>query len=392
MNCPYCNAELDESADRCTTCLKHLPHRDQTYTPVQAPSTPTLNAPTASVATPNIGQSVAIPEPGVYGTMIGTPQAGIEVTTTSGFAPSDILLEQIKTSRPNEPVNPADKLKVLQISVLTGVVVGIIYFAVSKIFDLIFLFPLIAGALVGGVIGSQIKSRKVRNASFALACGVMAGVLAYGIKVTGEAYTVRASIVDEATPEIALARGISEADARAYLEKRLNPVETFKLYFEDYGVKLTHGGSSSGAAITGRVFWLLLAAQCALVAWIAGATARDNASFPFCEACRTWRKTDFVTGKHPKQAKQLIDLVRRQDWESAKNLPLAAKINDKAICRVQAVYCPTCQSGLVQVSSTSGNTTKKLFASEISDTSMAALRGVNQVPVADVVSTLPTAS
>jgi hypothetical protein len=385
MNCPYCNAELPDDADRCTTCLKHLPHKDTAYTPVQssdiAQAGASFNASLSQPAVTDIPLTVSAP----------AAAAVQPVQPTQPTSPAQ-LLEPVVIKNPVEPVSPAVFGRILGVGIIAGLAVGGLYFAISRVFEAFIIFPLLAGFITGAITGTQITATKARNVRIALLCGFIAGVICYSTKIVAEAYGVRSEIIAKAVPDLMRDEGMTQAQATSFAESHLTPLKTMQLYFEFYGVTIgstsdtsssSSGSESSDPAITGVGFWVLCGIECLLVAGCSAGTCMGAANASYCESCSMWRKTENVTKKHSTQGQLLVDLARKQDWASAKAMPTAGVISDKAYSVMSAIYCPTCKSGLVQVRTVGRGGNKKMFTSELTPESMAALRGI---PIAPTVS------
>ncbi len=331
MICPYCQSVNDDGADRCASCLKHLPHVDV--------------MPSQSIG----AQSVS-------------------------------LLEPSSPYKPNGPFDIGATLRLLAAGIAAAIVVAGIYFAVTRLVDLLIIFPAIAGAIVGAVMGNRIQKEKLRNIPAVVVCSLIAGFLTSGLKVTFDAYALRPDLVAFFTQEIRDQTGSSEAAAKSEADRYLTPYRTVRMFLvveATEGVSVGHVGTK-GTPLKGGAFWALTALEALCVIAAAMSLAIGEASTPFCEACQTYRKTANVFKKHPQQAEQLVDLTRHQQWESARDLPIDPPTDDKNMAWLALSACPNCGTGQVFVTSKAKGKTKTLFNADVPASSVAALRAAEE--------------
>jgi hypothetical protein len=196
----------------------------------------------------------------------------------------------MKRYQPSNRVPSTGFMWLLLSSILGGMTFGGLTFFISRLFYLIFLFPIAMGVAGGMVNGLGISKGKVRNPWVGATFGVLTGLTICGTLHGGEYFSFRQEAaqhireelgqVDDATAGVAI---------DAFLEQETGAAGFFGFLQSNakQGVsigKLGQEGVSLGKTGT----WIYWSVELAAIATIAGFLGYAAAKEPFCEKCDRW--------------------------------------------------------------------------------------------------------
>ena len=347
MNCPYCDAVTEDSADRCPSCLKHLPNAAQ------------MN-----------------PEP----------------TNAGSTADDERLLEPSAVLSRRAAVMPGQVAGLILSGLFGSIVVAALYAFICRTIDLFLIFPMVAGLIVGGILGRAVTRRKIRSIPLVACVAIITGILTYCLKLGFEAYTARPMMLQAYAQRAVDESGAPMSAALSYYDHALTPWATFRVYLKiqsRVGISIHHVGTSMAGdiAIRGPAYWALLAIECGLLTWAGTYTAVKAASTSFCEKCQAWRPAVNLVFKNYGQSGRLVDLVRRRDWLGARDLTVEGGFDYKNCSYVSAEYCRNCGEGQVVVGTVWRGKSKLVFRAQIPVESMRALRAIDDDTSASTVVT-----
>jgi len=254
----------------------------------------------------------------------------------------------LKKFRPSYKMPFGSALAMLVTSIAGGLIIGGIVGFVAQYIYLIYLFPLIMGAVAGLLLATVVRRGKVRNPVITVLFSILTAMILYGTYQFASYYLDRQKIVDQ----IMSTQGVDNSTAQDAFDRVLNKdvgTTGFVGYLEftaKQGIRFSSVGSSSGsdlAPIQGNIvygYWLLEFLGIALIAAVGG--ARETTK-PFCETCGNWyRGTAFVGNVDRKSSKQFVKALRQGDFSQAKLffIPPTRPPRTDLI----ADYCKTCNT------------------------------------------------
>jgi hypothetical protein len=253
----------------------------------------------------------------------GESTGAIPTQMDSPFSSSSPL--STPSSRPPRPKVTALSFLGLLPALLGAVIVGIIYHFVARFFDLLILFPLVAGGLTGAVLAALARKNKVRSVGAMVFMGILCGLVCYGTREFSDSLKVREQVIAEGSAEIAGKNPKLRPVVESSMRQELTPVAFFPMYLEaaaQEGFSISrHPGSSSGAPVSGWGFWAIFIFDALLICGAATAVAAGQASSAFCEACDDWYTDDMVISSlHPNQGEEALRLLQSGDYAGMGNL------------------------------------------------------------------------
>jgi hypothetical protein len=268
-------------------------------------------------------------------------------------------------------------------ALLGAVLMGIIYHFVARFLDLIILFPLATGGIVGGIIAALAKKNKVRSKGALAFVGILCGLLCYGTKEFSDSLYDREMSIPAMATEFAgknqkLATLIEDS-----LRKRYPPLAYFPIYLQgaaEQGISIssTHDFSnkSRNAPITGWGFWAFFILDGLLITGAATAIAWGQANQLFCEPCDNWYTEPMtVTRLHPDQGEEATRLVQSGDFTGLGNLR-GEGAGEKLHCDVLLSKCNGCGVGHLKMVTTRDKSVKTIWEGDPTPKDIATLEEV----------------
>lgn len=305
-------------------------------------------------------------------------------TPTEGFLPPAALP---KKSAPRVTVTGA--LVLLLGSLVLGVLLGALYSLIARWMDLVILFPLGFGLLLGALLAIPIYIAKIRARFLVVVCAILASLFLMGARIFGDSLQAREAMIANARNNFYVGKTTRSHGKMTVLtgdeiEHRLRlkfpPLQFFKYYLQSAGqtgAAIGDAGKDSKAAdlnLSGGWFWGFEAVNFLLIAAMAMAAALHYASAPFCENCRKWLKgAREVTKVHPDQSAELVEKLRRQDWESAAGI-VGKNVSDQKQSVVSVASCPSCGQAELKVKTMRGAMPKTVLEMPISAADVERLR------------------
>ena len=341
MTCPQCKTQNPEGRLLCSRCGHSL----------SASSPANASAFSASATAPN---SVAINPAATLGSSVveeGTPYKA--------------------SGRWNAP----GLLRLIAAGIVAALVVGVIYHLISQFINLIVIFPLIGGALLGFAIAMAVRGANIRNPFLVGTVAALAGLLMMGTMHTVRSLAARGDMIEGFTQsEMAAmpttARGkdgktvkmtdaqiaAAEQGLRKEISDYLTPWNTVQVY-ESLAAQAgtSIGRSSSGIPIQGNFYWALRIGEVLLVMLASAAIASQAASAPYCENCQKWQEDKTVMKAHPSQNALLAQSIAARDWNGLMETPPGEATDEKNITTVKVTRCPDCNAGTLDVTSLGGS-------------------------------------
>lgn len=219
----------------------------------------------------------------------------------------------------------------LLISVVSGVVVGGILWAVDNFLSLylVVLFPLLAGVIVGGILTLVVRGVKIRSPLAAGLIGLIGGLLIYSTYHSALYY-----INFRGEAREALVEGGSQAPTEADVDELTNAflraevgdtglVGYLKLAAQE-GITITRAtsiSSESGIELKDNVLLGYWGLELLLVALGVAVAAGHAANEPFDENAGAWYGAPMLlAATTPKSRKELLNALKDGDYQRAGSL------------------------------------------------------------------------
>jgi hypothetical protein len=191
----------------------------------------------------------------------------------------------------------------LGVFLVAGTVLGVIAFYVSKMIWLVMIFPVLIGAILGGIGIWIVKRHKIRHPALAGVAGFLGGCLAMLAMHYAEYLDARADARQKLGP-VFIALLEMPADQRDALlapdpKMKADASRAAKAYNSFFGfmdeaavegveIKSTRGGGKeTNLGYVGS--WIYWGLEVLIIAGISFAMVRSKASEPFCIDCGTWK-------------------------------------------------------------------------------------------------------
>jgi hypothetical protein len=283
---------------------------------------------------------------------------------SEGFAQSGVL-----PTRTAPRVTAAGAVILLLGSLVLGVLLGTLYSFVAQWMDLVILFPLGFGLLLGALLAIPIYTAKIRVRFLVVVCAILASAFLMGARIFGDSLQAREAMISNArngwyvgktTRTHGKMTTLTGDEIEQRLRLRFSPLRFFKLYLQSAGQTGAAIGDvgksprSTDLNLSGGWFWGFEAMNFALIAAMAIAASLHYASAPFCEECRRWLgNAQEITKVHPHQSAELVEKLRRRDWEGAAGI-VGKNVSDQKQSVLSAASCPACGQAQLKVKTTGG--------------------------------------
>ena len=212
---------------------------------------------------------------------------------------------------------------------IAAFVVGWLMFGIehSLHFFLIWLFPLVAGGIIGFVSSLGVTSGKIRNATIAMLIGAAAGLFAFGIHQwfgyqafrSDARDTVQTALNDPSNQNSsALGAQIPDVAVDLYLTQATGSSGFFGyLNLEaQQGVEISsrrlHGVNTGSAG-----FWFTFWLEALMLVVISGFFARGSAESPFDEGSQKWYAAAVPITRSGTDTSSFVAMLHRKQWHEA---------------------------------------------------------------------------
>ncbi|MBD2184193.1 hypothetical protein [Aerosakkonema funiforme] len=251
-----------------------------------------------------------------------------------------------------KPYQPSNKVAsgafkwLLLSSVIGGLAIGGITFAVSRLVYLVLVFPALMGLAGGMVSANAVRGGKVRNPLIASAFAALTGLIVYGTVQAGEYLSFKQEASREISKEFGqVDRAIADKMIDAYLNQETGATGFwgFMKYSAKQGVKIGKFGTE-GAQLDETFTWVYWLIELAIIDGIAIALAYFAAQQPFCESCNGWYgEKERVGNVEGLSSENFLDLVKKENFIQAGQLINPAKDIPVPSLEVHLQNCPTCK-------------------------------------------------
>lgn len=270
--------------------------------------------------------------------------------------------------RAPRPAITAAGLLSLFLVVPAALAIGVVYHFIGWYLDLLIVFPLLAGACVGGVLAALAKKHKIRAKSALIAFGILGGLLCFCARWASDITQTREQFI---AMRVQKRSGGNPALAQQWeprLRRIYSPLRFAKAYLRlaaKEGTTISDVGSSSSSvhnsAITGTGFWLLTAFDALLMCGAAVGIGLKQAGSPFCDSCDSWYGTERTVSRlNPNQSDEAAKLAGAGQWAGLGGLR-SAGATAKSHCDILLSKCPGCANGFLSVKRQVGNNIKTLW-------------------------------
>lgn len=352
LRCPHCGAGNPREQRVCLKCARSLAAEDAFASSTAGGSSqPALH----SIGAASLVDTI-YPTNSQYQTGIpAEPTVASPLPMLANAQP----IEDGAPYKTSGKVSAATAGKMLVTTLLASIAVGVLWHFVGRFVDLVIIFPMLAGGIVGGIVTLIAKAGMSRSTKLALLCGLLVGPLTYGTKLVCNAYATRPEMVQGFSQSIAPpgATPAQQAQVQQQVEALLTPAETIRVYMivmAKYGVTLksSHSSSTSGGTrISGHGYWVLLGVETLAVSLCALALLWSAASEPFCEGCQKWHGKSVVMQANPGQNSLIADAIRARNWGQFVGIQ-PGSWNNKAVTTVTLSRCEGCNGATLKTAST----------------------------------------
>ena len=261
----------------------------------------------------------------------------------------------------------AAALQLISILCSVGILLGIAVSFIGQFFYLVLFFPILMGLAVGWFGAKTIARYKVRKERTCAVAGFAAGCLCFltvhytdYLRFEGQMEQVPEDIRqiarnidalsaagDKVPQEIRDVITKFRADPEALKHCRVNGFLSFMDLEARNGVTLTSthgGGKGNNLGYYGSIiYWIV---EGILLAAVAAAIMRTQASKPFCADCVCW-KHEAVLLETPVLSDQILPSVKQGDLASLEHVlqnPGIAKVKRGVFTRISTCVCPECDA------------------------------------------------
>lgn len=253
----------------------------------------------------------------------------------------------MKPYQPSNKIPSAGFTWLLLSSVLGGLTIGGLTFAVSRLVYLIFLFPLGMGFLGGALNSIAIREGKVRNPLIAACFAALTGLTIYGTVHGGEYLMFKQAASEEVTKELGQTDNVqTEPVIDAFLKEKTGATGFYGYmkYSAQQGVSVGKLGSD-GIQLNETFTWLYWLTEFAVIEGMIVLIAYSAAKDPFCESCNRWYADKERLGNvHPRSSEGFLNWVKNENFtQSGKLIEPLAQVNASSL-EVHVQHCPCCKT------------------------------------------------
>jgi hypothetical protein len=223
----------------------------------------------------------------------------------------------VKRYRPSGRIPFGGLIGLILATIIGSLVIGGLVFAVSHLIYLIVLFPIIMGALGGGLLALVVKSGKVRSPIIAGLFGLILGVGIIGVYRFAEYYI---DFRNEVTAVVREEGGddISQEEIDQFIDETLEAEVGspgfigYIRYSATLGTTITR--TSSEVTLDENATWVYWGVELLIVALFCAGLAFNAARQPFNEDVGEWYPDPFYVGTiNWKSRKEFLDEVKNGD-------------------------------------------------------------------------------
>lgn len=254
----------------------------------------------------------------------------------------------MKPYQPSNKVPAAGFQWLLLSSILGGLAIGGLTFAISQFIYLVLIFPVAMG-LAGGVVSSfAIRQGKVRNPSVAAVFGALTGLILYGTAHGGEYIRFKQVTSQEINASIGQNSMIStERIIDDYLQQETGSTGFvgYLKYSAKQGVTIGEVGRD-GFSLNETFTWVYWLIEFAIIEGIIFALAYGASKNPFCENCENWYSPAKRLGNVSNQvSNNFVELLNNDNFSRAGELLEPLSATSTPSLEVQLQSCPACKTG-----------------------------------------------
>lgn len=274
--------------------------------------------------------------------------------------------------------SPLGAFLFVSIALAGALALGALYYEIAQHWDLVIVDALIGGALVGLIMVTGLRLSRCRNVWLAYGVAILAGVVFYGTRLVLQSQEARPLLAAFYTRQFEIDDALSPRQAQAYVEKALNPVRTLRqfLMMESYfGVPVasdqrlgvdylpgSQGVDGSAMTIFGNGFWLLIAIETVLAAWMAADMVRRfGFSSPYCESCGQWMHGMRVAKVLAARAGEMSGYVNRRDWDALLGMGPLGGVKKESFATATVFRCSGCSEGTIALVTRRGSSMRRLL-------------------------------
>ncbi len=256
----------------------------------------------------------------------------------------------MKRYQPTKVIRSEDIQLLTLSSVLTGLIVGGLAFAISRFVYIIIGFPIFMGALGGAAIARAIEKGKVRNPSLAIAFSALSGVIIYGTLKYGNYLAFRQNVFKEIDKEFAQ---VDQVTANQLTDRFLQEKTGVTGFWGYLKYSAQQGGQiiiishpSEAIRLNETFTWLYWLLELGLIEGTAIAIAHSAASEPFCESCQKWYgDKQWIGSVESNSANNFLNILESKNFTHAGEFVDGRQIPRRSVPRLDVYLqrCPSCQ-------------------------------------------------
>jgi hypothetical protein len=220
-------------------------------------------------------------------------------------------------------------------TIIGGAVIGGIVFAASHLIYLIILFPLLMGAVGGGLLALVVRGTKVRSPIIAALFGLIMGVGIVGVYRFAEYYIDFRNEITNAAHE-SEGDNITQEEIDQFIDETLEQ-ETgspgfigYLKYSASLGTTITR--SSSEVELDEKATWVYWGIELVIVMLFCAGLAASAARKPFNEEAGEWYPEPLLVGSVDwKSRKEFYKLLKAGDLRSAFKMVTTASLSGNRV-------------------------------------------------------------
>lgn len=278
---------------------------------------------------------------------------------TISFSQNAITIKQSKGHRSimEAPTNTSyTKIIVLSliailITIIGGMLTGIVVAVVGSLFYIVFLFPLGMGFVGGNIVKLGIRLAKIRKISQVILLSVLVAISIYGTYHFVKYIIFRGQMFIQLSPRLTEVSRDDKVDAAQFLVNYALIKATghsgfigYMLFKAQHGISLQRFYDKDFMNLGPVLTWAYWFLELGLIFWVAMRIGKQDAQAPVCEVCGSrLGKEKHLGGTTPANELLLLDLIRsRQFVELGK---LIEKNENLPSMELYMQRCEACEKG-----------------------------------------------